>query len=143
MSYQNIVVAIDLGDECMTVVERARSILQAEGQLLLVHVAAAMPMAYGAEMMIEQPLIQHEQMDRMREQLYRFAHGIGIDVSSCRLEFGDTRHEIHRVAREENSQLIVVGSHGRHGLALLLGSTANEVLHGSPCDVLAVRLHSH
>jgi len=25
-------------------------------------------------------------------------------------------------------------------LALLLGSTANDVLHGAPCDVLAVRL---
>jgi universal stress protein A len=34
----------------------------------------------------------------------------------------------------------VVGSHGRHGLALLLGSTANDVLHGAPCDVLAVKL---
>ena len=34
----------------------------------------------------------------------------------------------------------MVGSHGRHGLALLLGSTANDVLHGAPCDVLAVRL---
>ena len=38
------------------------------------------------------------------------------------------------------ADLIVVGSHGRHGLALLLGSTANDVLHGAPCDVLAVRL---
>ncbi|MEO1899758.1 MAG: universal stress protein, partial [Methylococcales bacterium] len=36
--------------------------------------------------------------------------------------------------------LIVVGSHGRHGLALLLGSTANGVLHHAVCDVLAVRL---
>lgn len=36
--------------------------------------------------------------------------------------------------------MIVVGSHGRHGLALLLGSTANDVLHGAPCDVLAVSL---
>jgi universal stress protein A len=37
---------------------------------------------------------------------------------------------------------VVVGSHGRHGLALLLGSTANGVLHGSPTDVLAVRVGS-
>ena len=35
---------------------------------------------------------------------------------------------------------IVVGSHGRHGLALLLGSTASGVLHGAKCDVLAVRI---
>ena len=41
---------------------------------------------------------------------------------------------------DKRFDLIVVGSHGRHGLALLLGSTANDVLHGAPCDVLAVRL---
>jgi len=48
--------------------------------------------------------------------------------------------EIHTLANEIGADLIVVGSHGRHGLALLLGSTANGVLHGAPCDVLAVRV---
>jgi universal stress protein A len=48
--------------------------------------------------------------------------------------------EIVRVAEEESADLIIVGSHGRHGLALLLGSTANNVLHHAPCDVMAVRL---
>jgi universal stress protein A len=51
--------------------------------------------------------------------------------------------EIHRLARELRCDLVVVGSHGRHGLALLLGSTANDVLHGAQCDVLAVRLQDH
>ncbi len=50
--------------------------------------------------------------------------------------------EIHRVAEELGADLIVVGSHGRHGLALLLGSTANGVLHGATTDVLAVRVGS-
>ena len=36
--------------------------------------------------------------------------------------------------------LIVLGSHGKHGLNLLLGSTSNSVLHQAPCDVLTVRL---
>jgi universal stress protein A len=36
--------------------------------------------------------------------------------------------------------LIVLGSHGRHGLAVLLGSTARSVLNGAGCDVLAVRI---
>jgi universal stress protein A len=36
--------------------------------------------------------------------------------------------------------LIVIGSHGREGIQRLLGSTANAVLHGAPCDVLAVRI---
>jgi len=41
---------------------------------------------------------------------------------------------------EQNADLVVVGSHGRHGLELLLGSKSNEVVHGTPCDVLAVLL---
>ena len=48
--------------------------------------------------------------------------------------------EAHKTAREQGADLIIVGSHGRHGLALLLGSTANGVLHGASCDVLAVRV---
>jgi universal stress protein A len=36
--------------------------------------------------------------------------------------------------------LIVIGTHGQKGLQLLLGSTANAVLHGAGCDVLAVRI---
>jgi universal stress protein A len=36
--------------------------------------------------------------------------------------------------------LIVMGTHGQSGLKLLLGSTANSVLHGAGCDILAVRV---
>jgi universal stress protein A len=35
------------------------------------------------------------------------------------------------MARQQGVDLIVIGGHGRHGLALL---------HGAPCDVLAVRI---
>ena len=53
---------------------------------------------------------------------------------------GNTKREILNMAEEENVDLIVIGSHGRSGIQLLLGSTANTVLHGAPCDVLAVRV---
>ena len=46
------------------------------------------------------------------------------------------------LAEQLDVDLIVVGSHGRYGLALLMGSTANGVLHGASCDVLAVRVGS-
>jgi universal stress protein A len=44
------------------------------------------------------------------------------------------------MAKDQDIDLIVVGSHGRHGLALIFGSTSNSVLHGATCDVLAVRI---
>jgi universal stress protein A len=55
---------------------------------------------------------------------------------------GRPETEIHHVAEEIGADLVVVGSHGRHGLSLLMGSTANGVLHGAKCDVLAVRVQS-
>jgi universal stress protein A len=58
-----------------------------------------------------------------------------------RIEKGAPKQEIVRVADDEKAELIVIGSHGRHGLQLLLGSTANGVLHLAKCDVLAVRVN--
>jgi len=47
---------------------------------------------------------------------------------------------MHNMAETQQMDLIVVGSHGRHGLALVFGSTSSSVLHGASCDVLAVRI---
>lgn len=47
---------------------------------------------------------------------------------------------IRECAAEIGADVIVVGTHGRHGLELLLGSISNGVLHGTPCDVLAVKI---
>jgi universal stress protein A len=56
------------------------------------------------------------------------------------IKVGPARTIILEEADRLGVDLIVVGSHGRHGIRLLLGSTANAVLHGAACDVLAVRL---
>ena len=45
-----------------------------------------------------------------------------------------------RVAKEEQADLIVLGSRERHGLAILVNFTEDTVLHAAHCDVLAVRL---
>lgn len=48
------------------------------------------------------------------------------------------KHEIVHFAEQREVDLIVVGTHGRRGIAALWGSTANGVLHRTSCDVLAV-----
>ena len=67
----------------------------------------------------------------------------GIDDKHHHIVLGKPEVEIHASAKELGADLIVVGSHGRYGLALLMGSTANGVLHGASCDVLAVRVGKH
>ena len=52
--------------------------------------------------------------------------------------------EIVRYARDQNCDLIVIGTHGRSGLAhVLLGSTAEKVVRKAPCPVLTVRPEGH
>lgn len=55
------------------------------------------------------------------------------------LEEGDAPEEILRVARESRASLIVMGSHGRTGLArVLMGSVAEKVVRQAGCLVLTV-----
>jgi nucleotide-binding universal stress UspA family protein len=59
-----------------------------------------------------------------------------------RLLEGDPARETVRLALELKCDLIVLGTHGRTGLArLVLGSVAEHVLRLAPCPVLTVRVH--
>ncbi|MGZ3586369.1 MAG: universal stress protein [Candidatus Limnocylindrales bacterium] len=61
-------------------------------------------------------------------------------TASAETREGDPAHELVHAAHEHDSDLVVVGSHGRTGLArLLLGSVARNVLLEAPCSVLVVR----
>ena len=53
---------------------------------------------------------------------------------------GRAAQTIVEVARQRHVDLIVMGTHGRSGVAhLLLGSVTEKVLRTAPCPVLAVR----
>lgn len=142
MLYQHILVAVDLTEECDPVMHRAQKIAASSGaNLSVVHIVEPMAMAFGGDVPMDLSMLQQQQFDQARERLDKFS-GKYPDLSAehRHLAYGQPRQEIHRLAEEQQCDLIVVGSHGRHGLALLLGSTANDVLHSAPCDVLAVRL---
>lgn len=143
MPYQHILVAIDLTEECDPVIKRARLLAQASGATLsFVHIVEPMAMAFGGDVPMDLSQLQQQQFDQAQTKLDLIKQKYPeVQVGKSHLTYGQPRQEIHKLAKEHACDLIVVGSHGRHGLALLLGSTANDVLHGAPCDVLAVRLN--
>jgi nucleotide-binding universal stress UspA family protein len=62
----------------------------------------------------------------------------GLEVQAL-LRQGPAWSEINACARESHAELIVMGTHGRHGLArALLGSVAEKVVRTAPCPVLTV-----
>ena len=74
------------------------------------------------------------------KSLHALAMKHGVNKENCIARTGAAKFLILDAALEINADLIVTGSHGTHGVRLLLGSTANSVLHGANCDVLAVRI---
>ena len=84
--------------------------------------------------------MQDELLNNAKAQIKKVANALAIPEQRQWIEFGNPRYDVVRLAEQHQADLIVVGSHGRHGIQLLLGSTANAVLHHAKCDVLAVRL---
>ena len=139
--YKKILVAIDLSEDSTAVVQRARALSDASGaELHLIHVIEPLSFAYGGDIPMDFSGIQEEIHQQATQQMRRFAEQNGVDAQHQTIVLGKPEVEIHSAAKEQGTDLIVIGSHGRHGLALLMGSTANGVLHGASCDVLAVRV---
>ena len=143
--YQQILFAADFSEEALRVGERAREIARKCGaRLSLIHVVEDVTISLGGgyELLPVLPDLPDEALlQEARNALGELARR--LDVADARLWVVNaisTKEGILGAARDHHIDLIVVGSHGRHGLALLLGSTANAVLHSAPCDVLAVRL---
>jgi universal stress protein A len=60
------------------------------------------------------------------------------------MRIGNAAHEIVRFAAERNIDLIVMGTHGREGVArVLVGSVAETVVRRAPCPVLTVHNPEH
>ncbi|ETI58015.1 universal stress protein [Marinomonas profundimaris] len=141
MLYNRILLAVDLTDESIKVANKAVALCQSTGaELTIVHVIESLNYAYGGDVPIDITDIQAQLQETAKERIAILEAQLDIPLQESCITQGGIESEIHRIAEEKKVDLIVVGSHGRHGLALLLGSTANGVLHGAPCDVLAVKV---
>lgn len=145
MAYSHLLIAIDLTEDCRLVLEKAQRLRDALAcKATLVHVVEPLTMAFGGDVPMDLSLLQEQQTEQAQNKLNILAeqHEL-LKANNCHLRFGQPRQEIHELAKEQNCDLIIVGSHGRHGLALLLGSTTKDLLSGAPCDILAVDLATH
>jgi len=141
--YKHILLAADFTDHGSEVADKAKEMAKAnQAQLSIVHIVDNLPITdatYGPIIPFDGDLTE-QIMEAAKKRLEKVSVELGIAEKKQWLEIGSPKFEIIRIADENEVDLIVVGSHGRHGLALLLGSTANGVLHHASCDVLAVRI---
>jgi universal stress protein A len=139
--YSRVLLAVDLTEESKEVAQRATDLAaRFSAELHVIHVIEPLSLAYGGDIPMDLSSVQEQIHEQAKSHLAEFSAGLSVPGDRQYLIFGRPESEIHRLAEAKDMDVIVVGSHGRHGLALLLGSTANGVLHGASCDVLAVRV---
>ena len=145
MPYKKILVAIDLTDEAGQVLEQANETTKQNGaELSLIVVVKPINQVYSgfdvAALSADAAMIEADAVKQAQLRIAEHAKGLGVPGNRTYVARGNPAHEIRETAAELGADLIVLGTHGRHGLGLLLGSTATGVLHGCPCDVLTVRI---
>ncbi|HAD64327.1 MAG: universal stress protein [Alcanivorax sp.] len=139
--YRKVLVAIDCSDESAEVLSRAAGVQEGtDGELHLIHVIEPLALAYGADVPMDVTDLQSGLVKQARDTALEYAGHYRIPESRIHVELGSIEKTILDKADDIGADLIVVGSHTRSGLALLLGSTARGLVPGAHCDVLAVKM---
>jgi universal stress protein A len=139
--YKKLLVLLDLSQDSEQVAVAGRDMAAySNAEMVLLHVVEFVPVEPLGESLMPTAQIEDELVKRAREGLSGLIARLALPRATARVEAGNTKAEILRVADEVQADLIVLGSRERHGLAILVNFTEDTVLHAAHCDVLAVRL---
>ena len=110
----------------------------AGAKLIVLHVLA--PMVIYEGMGATNIPYQDSEKAAMLARLRQFQVANPLVEVEHRVELGDPASVILDLAKEKDCKLIVMGTHGRTGLArLLLGSVAEQVVRKAPCPVMTIK----
>ncbi|WP_374564545.1 universal stress protein [Nitrosomonas sp.] len=143
LNYQNILLTVDFSGHDLFVAQKAQALAeQFHATLHILHVLDNIPMPdtpYGTVIPLSEDSA-YELLENEKNKLVQISDQLNIAPSRRWLIWGEPQQEITQLAIQQQIDLIIVGSHDRHGLAVLMGSTAKDVLYHAECDVLAVHI---
>jgi len=141
--YRRVLLVVDLTDDSLAIGRKALSLAGALGaEVELLHVVEFVPVEPMGETLMPSVRVEQELQQQAQQRVAALARELGLSGAACRVESGNVKAEIVRVAREWAADLIILGSRERHGLSILVNFTDDAVLHAAPCDVLAIRARS-
>ena len=140
--YRNILVAIDLHPACDEVIlKRAQELARENHATLSIVHAVEHINAYGVAQAYPAVIdLEGEMRLEAEKQLSELAKRFTIPKSQQHIEVGSPKVVILDKMKQLKIDLIVIGSHGRHGIGILFGSTASAVIHHLSCDALVVKI---
>lgn len=145
-NYKTILIAVDLIKEAEQVLTKAKHFADSATNIHLLHVCQDPRNMYGnylaglTTLTETYPQLKDEIKTQTLVELEKLMTHCELNNAERKVDFGHAGDVIIKHAEILQADLIIIGSHGRHGIRLLLGSTANTILHHANCDVLAVRI---
>jgi universal stress protein A len=140
--YRKILVLLDLSDASEQIAVAGRDMAaHSNAAMVILHVVDFVPTEPMGETLMPTMQIEDDLVQRARTKLKELCARMALSQAATRVEAGNKKTEILRVAKEEAVDLIVLGSRVRHGLGILVNFTEDTVLHAAHCDVLAIRLN--
>ena len=144
--FNKILVAIDLeAESAQVVLEKAAGLGSDSAEIWALHAVEPQYVQYSIDPTFTGALTRSMEEDAItaaRSRMAELCADTGIPEDHQLVIIGRAADRVHEVATEKGVDTIVIGSHARKGLARLLGSTANAVLHGSPVNIMTVRIGS-
>jgi universal stress protein A len=134
--YKHILFATDLTKLSYNIAPKVKKLAELYGAKISLIMVLEEASTYGYPGVSETKGSVSEKVQNAMEE---FADKIQVPRDRQYIEFGSVKGKVLSFAKSINADLIVVGSHGRHGLARLLGSSANAIVNGAECDVLLLR----
>jgi universal stress protein A len=140
MAYRRFLLVVDLSEDSLAIARKAQVLATAlQAQIELLHVVEFVPVEPLGENLMPAVQVEDDLLRSAHQRLHALAAELGMAGAVCRVESGNVKAEIVRIARERHTDLIILGSRERHGLSILVNFTEDTVLHAAPCDVLAMR----
>ncbi len=146
IGYRHILVANDFSEYAEMALKKATEIATPfHAKITVIHAAEVLSAeVYPAlgelsiPVLAENPDFEKKQIERLQKELDESISKLDFSNLSSVVEIGHPVDTILEYALKNNVDLIMMGSHGRRGLARLLGSSTNGVINHAPCDVLTV-----
>jgi universal stress protein A len=140
-TYRQLLVAVDLSEDSRAIAIKSAGLARLWGaRMRLLHVIEFVPVEPMSDALVPVVQIDDQLIARSRAQLAELGAELGLAAEDCQVSSGNVKSEILRQARALGADLIVLGCRERHGLSILVNLTEDTVLHGAPCDLLAMRV---
>ncbi len=141
--YKHVLVAVDQSEDAEKIGRQALVVAKRNhAKITLLNILEGISISAGYELMPVIPQVSDDEMvSEAKKSMRELSHKLGIpDADTLVISALSTKEGILKAAAELDVDLLVVGSHTRHGLALLLGSTTGSIVNDSPCDILTVKV---